>query len=119
MVFKSQYSLICDRIFNTYEIHTFCLRDRGFRLIFSYKTTLYIVTFSYEYLRQILRENRNSYFNCLNDEQLFDISSSKTIYSIILLLSLLLFLLSNLISLRLLTFKLKLDLFIILYLNKY
>ena len=78
MVFKSQYPLICGHIFNTYETHTFCLRDRGFRLVSSYKTTLYVATFSYKYSRRISREDRNPYPNCLNDEQLFDTSSSRT-----------------------------------------
>ena len=82
MVFKSQYPLICDRMFNTYETHTFCLRDRGFRLVFSYKTTLYVTAFSYEYSRRISREDRNPYLNYLNDEQLFGINLSRIIICI-------------------------------------
>ena len=77
VVFKSQYLLICGRILNVYGIHTFCLRGRGFRLVSSYKTTLYVTVFSYEYLRRISREGRNSYPSCLNDEQLLDASSPR------------------------------------------
>ena len=78
VVFKSQYPLICGHMLDTYGVYTFCLRGRGFRLVSSHETTLYTVAFSYKYSRRILREDRNPYLSCLNDEQLFDTSSSRT-----------------------------------------
>ena len=78
IVFKSQCPLICGRIFDAYGAHVFYLRGHGFHLVSSYETTLYVIVFSYEYSRRILREGRNPYLNCLNDEQLFDASSSRT-----------------------------------------
>ena len=82
VVFKSQCPLICDHMFNVYGAHAFCLQGRGFRLVSSHETTLYATALSYEYSRRISREGRNPYPSCLNDEQLFDTSSSRTNHTI-------------------------------------